>query len=155
MRRLPVRTLACALALAFVGGGAAVAAAQRPSLLGLEPQFMCLSCHEPLQLVSSPQAQAEKGEIARLIARGETDAQIKRSMVAQYGEAVLALPPASGFDLTLYVLPPAFLLIGVAGLLYTLPKWRERSRRATALEQAPPLAEADAARLDEELSRFI
>ena len=118
---------------------------------------MCLSCHEPLELVSSPQALAEKAVIAGLLAHHNSPSQIRAAMVAQYGVQVLAKPPARGFNLALYVLPPALLALGVAALLYTLPKWRARARRAaqTPLEGAPPLATADAQRLDDELAKFI
>jgi cytochrome c-type biogenesis protein CcmH len=126
------------------------------ALLGLESQFMCLSCHEPLELVSSPQAQQEKGTLKRLLAQGDDTSQIRAAMVADYGKLVLAAPPASGFNLLLYVLPPALLVAGIGGLLYTLPKWRARSRAAAAtpLAAGPPLAPGEAKRLDDELARF-
>jgi cytochrome c-type biogenesis protein CcmH/NrfF len=77
-------------------------------------------------------------------------------MVAQYGEAVLAKPPASGFNLTVYVLPPAILAAGIAILLVTLPRWRRRSRAGPdqAFRPAPELSPAEAARLEQELSQF-
>ncbi len=120
-------------------------------------QFMCTTCHEPLELVSSPQAIAEKQTLRSLIDRGLTMSQIKSEMVAQYGIQVLGRPPASGFDLSVYIVPPAVFLIGLALLLYTLPKWRRRSRRAAETEPpgARPLAPEDAARLDDELTNFI
>lgn len=165
---MPVAVALIAIAATVAGttGTAAAAPARaaharpihaRPSLLSLEAQFMCVSCHEPLELVSSPQAQAEKGYIAGLIAAGDTASQIRANMVVQYGDAVLGRPPASGFNLLIYVLPPALLLLGAAGLIYTLPKWRARSRRAAAtpLTGAPPLEAGEARRLDDELARFV
>jgi cytochrome c-type biogenesis protein CcmH len=149
--------IALVLAPAVASPATAGAVTGYRALLGLEAQFMCLSCHEPLELVSSPQAQAEKGTIARLLAAGDSTSEIRSAMVAQYGVQVLAKPPASGFNLALYVLPPALLLLGAAALLYTLPKWRARARRAalTQLPGAPPLAAGDAQRIDDELARFI
>jgi cytochrome c-type biogenesis protein CcmH/NrfF len=83
--------------------------------------------------------------------------RIENWMVAQYGLAVLGKPPANGFNLTVYILPPAVLVFGIAFLLYTLPKWRARGRRAavTDLPEADPLDAQDAQRLDEDLARFI
>ena len=95
-------------------------------------QFMCVSCHEPLELVNSPQAISEKATMRGLLAKGLDMSQLKAAMVAQYGQEVLAQPPASGFNLTVCILPPAIFLGGLALLAYTLPKWRERSRRAAA-----------------------
>jgi cytochrome c-type biogenesis protein CcmH len=135
----------------------AIAAHARPSLLSIESQVMCVSCHEPLQLVSSPQAMQEKAYIAKLIAQGETTKQIFANLVTNFGVQVLGKPPAHGFNLTVYILPPAVLIIGAAGLVYTLPKWRARSRQAavTPLAGAAPLDPGEAQRLDDELARFI
>lgn len=157
-----IRRAASILGLLAVLGAlpaAAPAAAATPkvSLTSVESQYMCTSCREPLELAQSPQAQSEKQFLAGLVDRGLTPRQIQTVMVAQYGVAVLGRPPAHGFNLTVYILPPAILLIGIAVLLITLPKWRERARRAatTPLTGAKPIESADAKRLDEDLARFI
>ena len=67
---------------------------------------MCVSCHEPLNTVSSPQAISEKQALARLIAKGDNMQQIQDTMVSYYGVQVLARPPASGVNLLIYILPP-------------------------------------------------
>ncbi len=146
-----------ALAAAALVLGVSTAAAATPSYSSALSQFMCTSCHEPLELVNSPQAISEKQWMRHLLAEGLDMAQLKRAMVAQYGQEVLARPPASGFNLTVYVLPPAVFLGGLALLAFTLPKWRERSRRAAAtrLPGAAPLENDDAKRLDDELENFI
>ena len=54
---------------------------------------MCVVCKTPLAVSQSPQADGERTFISGLIAKGETKAQIVKAMVAQYGPAVLALPP--------------------------------------------------------------
>jgi cytochrome c-type biogenesis protein CcmH/NrfF len=153
MRRLAV-TLAVALSL--VGAGTAVAAGY-DNLMSVESQFICTTCHEPLELVSSPQALSEKGYLEGLLQRHLSMARVKSDMVSQYGVAVLAKPPAHGFNLTVYILPPAVLLGGLALLAYTLPKWRARSRLAavTPMEGAEPLTSDESERLDAELGRFI
>ncbi len=145
------------LLLVAVAVPAALAAKPKTSLTALEVQYMCTSCRESLELAQSPQAQSERQFLAGLIAQGLTPAEIHTQMVDQYGLAVLAKPPAHGFNLTVYILPPAILLVGVAGLLYTLPKWRARARRAAAEQpqSAPPLDHADAERVRDELARFI
>lgn len=152
-RRLPA-ALAVALTLALCGGAASAVPVYQ-NWYSTVAQFMCVSCHEPLNQVGSPQALSEKATLRGLIAKRLTLSQIKSAMVAQYGTEVLARPPASGFDLTIYVLPPVAFFGGLALLAYTLPKWRERSRRATRLPGAAPLESADAQRLDDELSDFI
>lgn len=118
---------------------------------------MCTSCHEPLELVNSPQAISEKQYLAGLVKKGLSMREIKAAMVSQYGVAVLGKPPASGFNVTIYVLPPVIFLCGLALLAFTLPKWRARARRAAAtpLPGAAPLEERDAKRLDDELKKFV
>jgi cytochrome c-type biogenesis protein CcmH/NrfF len=152
MRRLLALTAAILGVSAALAGTATAAA---PSYSDALSQFMCTSCHEPLELVNSPQAISEKQWMRHLLAEGLDMSQLKKAMVAQYGQQVLAQPPASGFNLTVYVLPPALFLAGLALLAFTLPKWRERSRRATRLAGAAPLATEDAKRLDDELEHFI
>jgi cytochrome c-type biogenesis protein CcmH/NrfF len=135
----------------------AAGAASTPNYSAVVSQFMCVSCHEPLELVSSPQAVSEKAELRGLIEQGLDMAQIKRAMVAQYGVQVLGKPPASGFNLSVYIVPPAVFLGGLALLAYTLPKWRRRSRQAalSRMHEPPELPPDEAQRLDDELSNFI
>lgn len=133
------------------------AAAPRASLTDIENNVMCPSCREPLALAQSPQAMAERKFVRSLIAQGKTKAQIQQALVAQYGPAVLGRPPASGFNLTVYVLPPAVLLAGLAILALLLPRWRRRSqarREDSGLQATPVLTGADARRLEEDLRRF-
>jgi cytochrome c-type biogenesis protein CcmH/NrfF len=119
---------------------------------------MCTSCREPLAVAQSPQADSERSYIRGLIAQGLTKQQIEQNLVSQYGEAVLGKPPASGLNLTVYILPPAILAAGLAILAVTLPRWRRRTRAVAA--QAPPAASpprldpADAARLENDLAQF-
>jgi cytochrome c-type biogenesis protein CcmH/NrfF len=128
----------------------------RASLTDIENDVMCTSCRESLAVAQSPQADSERSYIRGLIAQGLTKQQIEQNLVAQYGEAVLGKPPASGFNLSVYVLPPAILAAGLAILAVTLPRWRRRTRAAAASAPAtgPPLDPAEAARLDQDLAEF-
>src|SRR3982750_2458650 len=68
----------------------------------IEAEVMCPICGPLLELAESPQARREKVFVAKLVAAGKSKAEIKDALVAQYGPAVLALPKASGFDLSAY-----------------------------------------------------
>lgn len=156
----PVRRLLLGFAVITALTGPTVVPAAARSILNytaVVSQFMCTTCHEPLELVSSPQAIAEKDTLRGLIDQGLTMSQVKTAMVSQYGIQVLGKPPASGFNLTIYIVPPAVFFGGVALLAYTLPKWRRRARRAADAEPsgAPPLGPEDARRLEDELTNFI
>jgi cytochrome c-type biogenesis protein CcmH/NrfF len=101
---------------------------------------------------------AERAYIRSLIAQGLTKPQIEHQLVAQYGPAVLGKPPAHGFNLTVYVLPPAILVSGLILLAVVLPRWRRRTR-AEAAETPPAVATAtvhpgEARRLEDELSHW-
>jgi cytochrome c-type biogenesis protein CcmH len=156
-----MRRVLVLVAVLLASPSLAVAATPRASLTDIENDVMCVSCKEPLAVAESPQAYAERGYIRGLIAQGLTKAQIERALVAQYGEAVLGRPPADGFNLTVYILPPALVLIGVGILAVTLPRWRRRARVARAgagsafgpATAAGTLGEDDARRLDEDLAR--
>jgi cytochrome c-type biogenesis protein CcmH len=131
------------------------AAAPRTTLLAIEHQVMCVTCKIPLTVAESPQAARERVFIRGLIAERQTEAQIKNSLVAQYGPSVLDLPSTKGFDLAAYLVPVAMMLTLLALLAFLLPSWRRhaRARRSTA-EDAPELSASDAARLDADLAHF-
>jgi cytochrome c-type biogenesis protein CcmH len=147
------RSLAIVAALALGGPPAAAAVTPRASLLGVENDVMCTVCKEPLAVAQSPEADQERAFIGGLIAKGYTKHQIENALVAQYGPSVLALPPAHGFNLTVYILPPAIVLLGAAGLAFALPRWRRRTRAAAAGAPPPALDPGDAHRLEEDLAR--
>jgi cytochrome c-type biogenesis protein CcmH len=141
---------------ALVLAPAAATAAASASLTDIENDVMCVACREPLSVAQSPQAYAERSFIRSLIAQGQTKSQIERQLVAQYGPAVLGRPPASGFNLTVYVLPPALVLFGIAVLVIAIPRWRRRARTALPLpvSAGASLDAAEKQRLNDELSHY-
>jgi cytochrome c-type biogenesis protein CcmH len=155
--RIALAVLSAALlAAAPLTQAADGASRSRAQFLQVQNDVMCVSCHEPLAVAQSPQAFSERDYIRQLIAQGLTKAQIEKNLVANYGPAVLAKPPAHGFNLVIYVLPPAVLLIGVAVLAYTLPRWRRKTRLAAAGPMAVAsrrLDPEDERRLREDLAR--
>jgi cytochrome c-type biogenesis protein CcmH/NrfF len=133
----------------------AAAAKPRASLPVIERQVMCVTCKIPLDVAQSQQANRERAFIQSLIDQGQTEAQIKRALVGQYGPTVLALPSAHGFDLTVYLVPLAAFLALLATLVVLLPRWRRHARdQGTRAIDAPQLSPTDAARLDADLARF-
>jgi cytochrome c-type biogenesis protein CcmH len=155
-RHAPLAALIVALAAALGTAGTASGATPRASLTDIENDVMCVSCHEPLALAQSPQAASERQYVRGLIAQGLTKPQIENALVAQYGLAVLGKPPAHGFNLTVYIVPPALLAAGAVVLMIVLPRWRRRARTAAAIPSpaGPRLDAADALRLQEDLARF-
>lgn len=142
------------LAAGATGPSVALAAPARASYDQEIQQFMCIACHEPLNVAQSPESYSERQYVRDLIAQGDTPAQIKRAMVASYGPTVLALPPAHGFSVLVYVLPPVLVILGIGGLALTIPRWRRRARQAEPLPSGASLSPEDARRLNDDLGRY-
>jgi cytochrome c-type biogenesis protein CcmH len=170
---LLARILAALVCGAFATAGLGAAAAQatgaaptaspqpthikpRTTLPIIERQVMCVTCKIPLMVAESPQANLEREYIQGLIAKGEDEAQIKRTLVVQYGPAVLGLPADHGFNLAAYLVPLAAVLALLATLIVLLPRWRRHARAQAAASGAAParLSTAENARLESDIARF-
>jgi cytochrome c-type biogenesis protein CcmH len=134
---------------------AATAPAPRTSLPVIERQVMCVTCKIPLDVAQSPQADRERAFIQGLIDEGQTEGQIKRELVGQYGPTVLGLPATHGFDLAAYLVPLVAVLALLTLLLLLLPRWRRRARAQAGGDSShAELDPINAARLDQDLARF-
>ena len=120
----------------------------------IETMLIAPCCwNQQVSLHQSPAADEIKANIRRLLAQNVTRQQILDAYVAEYGDRILAEPPARGFSAALYVLPWVF-LAGSIGLVVTVVRrWRASASRAPAAAPRAPSAEseAEADRLDEEL----
>jgi cytochrome c-type biogenesis protein CcmH len=151
MRRLAA--IVAALALLGAPASAAAAACPKTSLSAVENQVMCVQCGVPLAVAESPSADQERSFISAQVAQCRSASQIKRALVFQYGDRVLALPRASGFGLAAYLVPALALVAGLAAVTFAALRWRRRRAPAAPID-APGPAPDDAARLDADLSRF-
>ncbi|HEX6789345.1 MAG TPA: cytochrome c-type biogenesis protein [Gaiellaceae bacterium] len=144
-------------ALALLLAAPAAASDRRPTLAQIEHEVMCPTCHTLLELSHAPIADRMRSFIRRRIAAGDSDGEIKQELVAEFGEGVLAAPPARGFGLVAWLLPICgSLAIGVI-VAITLRRWkRDRDRETSALESAEcaRLAPAMLRRLERELAEF-
>src|SRR5207247_10047268 len=109
-----VRLLAV-VAAALLLAVPAVPSERHPTLAELEGEVMCPVCHTTLDQSDSPIAQRMKQFIKGRIAAGDTKSEIKATLVANFGEAVLAAPPKKGFNLLAWVLP--FVGVGAGALV--------------------------------------
>lgn len=144
-------------ALALSAAAPALGSAPQPSvsLNDIEGEVMCPICGELLELADSPQALREKAFISTLIAKGKSRAQIKDILVAQYGPEVLALPKASGFDLSAYLVPVIGFMIAAVALAVGVFRWRRNARPpGSEPPQARGPSAEDAERLDADLARY-
>ncbi len=156
MRRLALVSLALVLAL---GAGVSVAPAraadrERPSAAQLESELVCVTCKSTLDQSDAPFARRVKAYIRRRIAEGARAAQIKRELVAQFGDEVLAEPPRHGVDLLAWVLPIGGIALGALGVGALAWGWSRRARDGGAPPGAEALDPELERRMDEELARF-
>lgn len=144
-----------ALALLAATPALGTAATPRASQNQIEGEVMCPVCGTLLELAESPQAQRQKVFIARLIAAGRTEAQIKEALVAEYGNEVLALPRGSGFSLSAYLVPIVAFLVAAVALALGVLRWRRAGEPPDrdGPQSEGPSAEDDQ-RLDADLARY-
>ncbi len=145
---------AAALLLAVAGAARGAGPEPQTSLPDVEDEVMCTICGTLLELSDSPQAQREKAFIRHLIAEGKTKQQIKDDLVTQYGEEVLATPPASGFDLSAYVVPALALIAAAVAIGLGVWRWRRTGRRGPPGGSAGPPEGEESKRLDADLARY-
>jgi cytochrome c-type biogenesis protein CcmH len=139
------------LAVACAAFGLAAAAAAAPSPADLEAELVCPTCKTTLDQSDSPIARRMKQIIRMRLAEGATEQEIKDELVGQFGPAVIAEPPKSGFDLLAWVLPLALLGVGAVGVGVVAWGW---SRRRAAVEPVEPVDPELERRRDDELERF-
>jgi cytochrome c-type biogenesis protein CcmH/NrfF len=123
--------------------------APQTSLPDIEDEVMCVECGTVLSVSNSPVAQQERDFIRDQIAAGKSKAQIKAALVDEYGEEVLADPGTGGFNLALWLVPIAIVLLAAVGVGVAYTRWR--SAPEDEAEPPPPLSPEDARRLDAEL----
>jgi cytochrome c-type biogenesis protein CcmH len=103
---------------------------------------------------SSPAATEMKTDIRRRLSAGETEQVILAAYVAQYGDRILAEPPAKGFNVLLYAIPPILSIAGIGVLILVIRRFTRRAAATPALAVAggtPASASTYDTRLDDEL----
>ena len=123
--------------------GAWAAEPRKPTVesIGNEVQSTC-GCVAPLNQCPHVDC-AEKAEIQAFIkkeiAEGKAETAILQDLSLRYGVQVLSTPPAHGFNLTVWILPGAGLLVGLIVVVILVRRWR----RKPALEPTPSPGSSD------------
>jgi cytochrome c-type biogenesis protein CcmH len=119
-------------------------------------QLYCPVCDNiPLDVCPTQACIQWRNVIREKLSLGWSQAQIKQYFVDQYGERVLATPPARGLNWLVYVLPPIGFLAGVFILLRAFRSWTKESVGETGEKEGTPVDLDDpyVAQLEEELRR--
>ena len=88
------------------------------------------------------------------IKQGKTDPAILQDLADRFGVRVLAAPPASGFDITAWVLPGFGLILGLALVIALVRRWRTRGQGGTILAPPAPVDPKIAAAVEDEMSKI-
>ncbi|MDA1329551.1 MAG: cytochrome c-type biogenesis protein CcmH [Chloroflexi bacterium] len=144
------------VALFFVLGGfvgSAMAQGSGPTddeVNAIAKNLYCPVCENvPLDVCPTLACQQWRQLIADQLAAGKSEKEIYDYFVAQYGDRVLAAPPASGLNWLVYVVPPAVILLGGALLIRTMRRWRPASTQKA--EEHPSRSDAYTQQMEEEL----
>lgn len=159
----PLRIFIAALSLLFVlaglWAGAAKAQAPTPSddqVNAIARQLYCPVCENtPLDVCPTEACRQWRDLIRQQLSEGWTEAQIKQYFVANYGARVLAEPPRSGLNWLIYILPPAFILLGAYLLFRGFRNWIKLSKAETTAggSEAESAEDEYVAKLEEELRK--
>ena len=90
-----------------------------------------------------------KGKISELMKQGKSDEEIMEYFVKRYGEWILRSPPASGFNMVLWILPGAAIITGLIWVLYSSKKWVEKPTK-----QMTRLTPEEEQKIKDDLVRF-
>lgn len=144
------------IGLALIFTGAALAQETLPSddeVNAIAKEIYCPVCENtPLDVCPTQVCSQWRELIREQLAMGWSDSQIRQYFVNQYGDRVLATPPARGFNWLVYILPPLAILAGVFVLVRTIRNWK-KPLPDMDVETAVTIEEGDeyVARLEQEL----
>ncbi len=116
--------------------------------------MFCPVCESTPLDVCPTQACAEWRELIRTkLADGWSEAQIKDYFVEQFGDRVLATPPARGLNWLVYLIPPLAFLAGVVIVYRAFRSWKSNIPQPVEPPNQPAEVSGDEyiARLEEEL----
>ena len=158
MSRGAMVLIAVLTALALVGPAALAIDARtaRPvneeTVHDIAVQLRCVVCQN-LSVADSPSEMASqmRAIIRERLAAGESPADVQRYFVDRYGEWILLSPPRRGFNLLVWLLPLAAVVVGLAATGALVWRWTHRRR---GLRTAPAAVDpAMSERIRRELER--
>jgi len=105
-------------------------------------KFMCMcSCNQVLTQcnhVGCTTSTAMLKQLGRAVAQGDSETAITQAFVQEYGTAVYAEPPKSGFSLVAWSMPTVYLVLGTIVVLLVISRWRKRGKEAPVAANGGP-----------------
>jgi cytochrome c-type biogenesis protein CcmH len=91
----------------------------------------CPTCEgETVFESKAPAAEAIRTEIARQVETGRTDDEVRAYIAQRFGDTLLVVPPSSGFQSLVWVLPVVAVVLAFAGLFVAFRRWRRQDTQA-------------------------
>ncbi len=117
-------------------------------------QLYCPVCENiPLDVCGTQACEQWRQLIREQLSQGWSEAQIKQYFVDQYGDRVLATPPARGLNWLVYLVPPLAIGLGAYILFRAIQAWR-RPALVSSTPEIPSISEDEyVQRLEEELKK--
>ena len=118
-------------------------------------QMYCPVCENIPLDVCPTQACIEWRELIRdKLSEGWNDQQIKEYFVEQYGDRVLAEPPARGINWLVYIVPPLAFLAGLYILFRAFKSWRDTKPPEKMEEMTKDINDEYIKRIEEDLQQL-
>lgn len=163
LRRTPVRFIVLA-ALAFALLAPSVALAATPPRSSVSDKIMC-QCGCGAVLTNCPHQDCgwgipAKSYIDEQLGTGKAPEELVQYYVAQYGDAVLAAPTKTGFNVVGWVMPFVGLAVGAVAIYFLLGMWSARrgdpvlNVAGEVAAKAPDPDDRISRRLEDELRDF-
>jgi cytochrome c-type biogenesis protein CcmH len=118
-------------------------------------QMYCPVCENtPLDVCPTQACEEWRGLIRDKLALGWNEEQIKTYFVEQYGDRVLASPPAQGFNWLVYLMPPLGFIAGIFLIYKAFTTYRKPVQKTVDQWEKPLESDPYVQRLEEELQNF-
>lgn len=116
---------------------------------------MCPVCPgESIDQSQNPLAERMRGIVLDRLGQGWTEQQIKDHFVESYGDSVLLSPPARGFSLLIWILPPVAVAAAAAAAAFAIRSMR-RGREPAEVLSGTELTDDEYRRYAERIDRVL
>ena len=82
-----------------------------------------------------PDSDRMLGELRTSLSQGQSDDAILVAFQDKYGPTVLAAPMLTKFNMVAWIVPPILLLLGIAGTVVLVRRWRLRAAARPAVQR--------------------
>ena len=130
------RLMTVALVVVLTMGAASPAV--RYNDLGHKMMCIC-GCNQILiecNHLGCPDSERMLGELRTAVASGSGDDAILTEFQDKYGPTVLAAPMLTRFNVIAWIVPPAVLILGIAGTIVLVRRWRQRAGATVPVARA-------------------